>query len=741
MKQCYTLFLTLLLFPIVIWGSVPLKPLPEYANIAKHLSVMLPAKHISQAPFDDEMSIKAWTNLVNSLDFDRTMFTQEDLAKYEVNKTLIDDQIKVGDLSLGYDLVNLIRERLEQRYTFVTNALAEPFDFTVDETYLWKRKDAVRPKNREAQEKLWYAYLKNEMLAQILTRELDEKEDAQKAELKKTNQFTQVKPLQVKPFTPPLSEEEQVKADRIARTKALLEEEDLNLTPQERIKKRYRTYLDAYVEMDSETALQYFLSAVSNTYDPHTDYMSPMIFEEFNMGMNLSLHGIGASLRYDDGMLKIMEIMPGSPAERDMREIRLIEGDRIIGVAQGDGPMEDIMHKPMNRTIRKIRGPKGSKVLLKVIPASDKAGVTSKLVDLIRDEIKLEEQAVTGHVHQVTLSTNNVRKLGYVRIPTFYASMGEPLASSKFRSMTKDLVKYIASFNAQRVDGLIVDLRNNGGGSLIEAVQMTSLFACGPVVQVKDASRIQMINAPRIDESLAFRKPMIVLINRRSASASEIVAGALKDYGRAIIIGDTSTYGKGTVQTVLPLGSKRDGSEKITTAGFYRINGESTQLRGVTPDIVISSFYDALEMGEKTLPNAPPWTRIPAAYYAKISDVSPFIGPLTEKAKVRLAKDEEYNNAQKLIAHIKELNAQKTVSLERTKRLTMMTKERALRKIEEDELLPPRLQSHELREKKDYVLRESFNILSDYIDLRGGPHVPFDTNGNLNSRIFNLFGN
>lgn len=683
--------------------AAPLTPEPVYPEIARRVVRQLNTTHLSGERFGDHLSAVAWTNLVDALDFDRTLLTQEDLKRLEPLRTTIDDALASGNLAFGYDLMALVRERLAQRCDYAETLLADPatFDFSSDETYVWKRRKAERPADAAAQKQLWRSALRNEVLAITLAKELDAEEKAEKPQEDKPNYDT----------------------------------EDLSQPVEEVIRKRYRTLRDAYGEMDSETVLQRTLSAVANAYDPHTDYMSPMNFEDFSMEMNLTLCGIGATLRYDDGAVRITELMPGAPAASDTRDIRLQEGDRIIGVGQGDGPIEDIQHKPLNRTVRKIRGPKGTKVVLRVIPVSDKTGTRTKIVDLIRDEIKLEEQAVTGCVQRL----ENDRRLGYVRIPAFYAGAVSVDMGSDARSMTKDLLRYIQQFNAEHVDGMVIDLRNNGGGSLLEALSMTGLFVTGPAVQVRDARSVQVLPA---QGQVAFNKPLVVLVNRNSASASEIVASALQDYGRAIILGDSKSHGKGTVQTVQGLGgdSKVYGADRITTACFYRINGGTTQLRGVVPDLVLPSLYDALELGEDQLPGALPYTTVNPAYYAKTADLAPFLPRLKAASDARLAKDEQYLAAQKLINHVREANAEQVVTLNLEKRRTRMRAERQLQKAQDDLLSGAQRKKQGPTPENDPVLREALAILSDFIDLRGGPDEPVNTNGDLGSRLFRIFG-
>lgn len=691
----------------------PVSPEPVYPEIARRVVSQLGSSHLSGERFDDRLSAVAWTNLVDALDFDRTLLTQEDLRRLEPQRERLDDLLAEGDLSFGYELMQLVRERLEARCAYAEDLLKgpTPFDFSKDEQFVWKRRKAQRPADSEEQRALWRAALKNEWLALLLAKELDAEEGKASGGGK-----------------PGAGE-----------SPADDEDEDLRLPVPEIIAKRYRALRDAYGEMDSETVLQRFLSAVANAYDPHTDYMSPMNFEDFSMEMNLTLCGIGATLRYDDGLVRVTELMPGAPAARDTREIRLREGDRIIGVGQGDGPIEDIRHKPLSRTVRKIRGPKGSKVVLKVIPVSDKSGTRTKLVDLVRDEISLEEQAVTGRVDRVTSPGGEERRFGYVRIPAFYAGAVGGRGGADARSMTRDLLRYIQAFNADHVDGLVVDLRNNGGGSLLEALAMNALFVSGPVVQVRDARGVQVLPG---QGNVAFRKPMVVLVNRNSASASEIVASALQDYGRAIVIGDSKTHGKGTVQSVQGLGDNTVyGADRVTTACFYRLDGGTTQLRGVVPDIVIPSIYDALELGEDQLPGALPYTEIKPAYYAKTADLAPFLPRLRANSDRRLAKDAQYVASKRLVEHVRKANAERTVPLSINRRRERMRAERAMQKLQDEALSgPAKAKKQGPTAENDPVLREAFNILSDYIDLRGGPDEPVNTEGNLGNRLYRIFG-
>ncbi|MBQ7189567.1 MAG: carboxy terminal-processing peptidase [Kiritimatiellae bacterium] len=688
------------------------EPLPYYGTIAKKVARVVPAAHLLQHPLDDSISQKAWTNLITLFDFDHSYFLQSDLDRFSRMQFQIDDAIKEGDVSFGFEVYRVFRTRLQERYAFVTNELKKPVSFTVDESYRWRRKDAPWPANAQEQDELWRKRVKNELLVSKLARELE----AEKAASNKTAKAAA----------------ESAKEKNSSTNKPAL-------TPEENIAEKYKQYMLVIQDMDEESILQRYLSAVTMAYDPHSEYMSPMRKEDFDIDMNLTLCGIGAQLRSTDGTAMISEIIPGGPADRDKRPCKLVKGDKIIGVGQGDGEIESILHWPLNKAVRKIRGTKGSKVVLRVIPASDPSGTTTKLVDLIREEIKLEEQAATGHVSRVTLKDGSVRALGYVRLPTFYGTMEKKQGQPGFRSATADVAAQIAKFNSANVSGLILDLRNNGGGSLREAIDLVGLFIrSGPAVQVREPRQTVALKVQNELGAMAFRKPLIVMINRASASASEIVAAALQDYGRAVIVGDTKSHGKGSVQSVMPLGNPKYGSIKVTTASFYRINGSSTQIKGVHSDIVIPSALDGLEMmGEEKLPGALPWTQMEPALYIPVCDVSKFIPQLKEKSAVRLAKNERYARHARNAQHIRDVNERVEVPLEINERRKLMKSEDELQKLEDEE---EENANQKNKDKDDVILEETFNILSDLIDLQGDEDIPMETEGDLRSRMMRIFG-
>jgi carboxyl-terminal processing protease len=639
---------------------------------------MLPKYHVLQRKLDDEISQRAWTNLVTYYDFDHSVFLKSDLAALAEREKSLDDEIKSGDASFGFDVYNLYCRRLGERMDFVTNLLeTAEWDFSTNEMYRVKRKDAPWPETAAEAEEHWRRRLKNEMLVQILGAELD----------KSTN-----------------------KVDAAG-----------NLL------KKYRQYYTVLTEPDEEAVLQHYFSAIAMAYDPHSDYMSPASKEDFDMEMNLTLCGVGAVLQMDEGALKIVEVMTGGPVDRDGR---IKEGDKIVGVQQEDGEMEDVMWKPMKKTIKKIRGKKGTRVTLEIVPRSDSSGATKKRIELVRDEIKLEDQAATGRVETVTRGDFK-SKIGYIYLPGFYGTMDKRPSDPGYRSCAKDVAEYLATFNAEAVEGLVLDLRGDGGGSLREAVLLSALFVPGgPVVQIKDARNVGSLPIP-YGNPVAFRKPMVVLTDRASASASEIVAGHLQDTGRAIILGDGRTHGKGTVQTVFGMGPAQYGSMKITTARFYRIDGRSTQVEGVQADIRLPSLLDSLDIGEDKLPNALPFSRILPADYARCWNMQQYVPELRRLAEARLADDARYQKHLENVRGMKEISDREEVSLEREARKAQMAADRELRELDDgdeddenaEEKVSKRRKRNE-RAKDDVVLDSAFDILFDLIRLNGGAELP-----------------
>ena len=696
-------------------ANLDVKPQPHYGRIARKVASMLPTYHVTQQPLGEEISQRAWTNLVTMYDYGHVVFLKTDLEAFAPMEKRIGDALRRGDVSFAYEMHNVFVHRLEECVTYVTNLLeTTEFDFSAGEECQFDRKDAPWPATREERNELWRKRIKNELLSQILSRELD---DEEKAAGKKPRRKGSKKGA---------------RAEKKSGTNGVEKVDKPEPTPKENLINKYRHYL-AWVltELDDEKVMERYLLAASMAYDPHSAYMAPMSKDDFDMDMNLSLCGVGAVLSQsmDDGALEIKEVMKGGPMAR---EGSIKEGDKIVGVGQGDDPIEDVVWKSMRKSIKKIRGKKDTKVVLEV---TDKNGASRRRVPLIRDEIKLEDQAATGRVEKVVLNgVTNV--MGYVKLPAFYGTMDKRPNDPGYRSCSLDVAKWVARFNAEGAAGMVLDLRGNGGGSLREAVLLTALFVrpnpeqC-PVVQIREKSQIYVLPTFPDQPTFAWRKPLIVMIDRHSASASEIVAGALQDTGRAVIVGDTQSHGKGTVQTVLPMGREDNGSMKITTARFYRINGSSTQVKGVSSDIRLPSAIDErTDIGEDKLPNALPWSRIEPVACDAIWNMGSYVDQLKELSAARVKGSREWNRRFQLVRLCRETSERKTVPLEREARKRMMKEDRDifdeadgmedLDDVDEDE----GGRQAESARKNDIVLTEAMNVLSDIVRLTDGAEAP-----------------
>ena len=751
--------LVLLLSPLA-WGeeapsvaNLDIKPQAHYGKIASKVANMLPTYHVTQQPLGEEVSQRAWTNLVTMYDYGHVVFLQEDLDAFAPMQRRIGDALRKGDVLFVYDMHRVFVHRLEECVTFVTNLLnTAEFDFSVQEECQFDRKDAPWPTTREERNELWRKRIKNEMLAQILSRELDDEEKAAgKKPRKKAAKKKRHAPAETR--SPDRDKPQcitHVEVD-LDPTNAVETVEKPEPTPKENLINKYRHYL-AWVltELDDEKVLERYLLAASMAYDPHSAYMAPMSKDDFDMDMNLSLCGVGAVLSQsmDDGALEIKEVMKGGPLAR---EGSIKEGDKIVGVGQGDGPIEDVVWKSMRKSIKKIRGKKDTKVVLEV---TDKNGASRRRVPIIRDEIKLEDQAATGRVERVVLNgVTNV--MGYVKLPAFYGTMDKRPNDPGYRSCSFDVAKWVALFNTEGANGMILDLRGNGGGSLREAVLLTALFVrpnpdqC-PVVHIRENNQIYVLPTFPDQPTFAWRKPLIVMIDRHSASASEIVAGALQDTGRAVIVGDTQSHGKGTVQTVLPMGRADNGSMKITTARFYRINGSSTQVKGISSDIRLPSAIDErTDIGEDKLPNALPWSRIEPVKCDAIWNMGSFVDRLRSLSDARIKESSEWSRRFQLVKLCREASERKTVPLERAARKKMMKEDRDVFDEADDSLPDDEELAIEVSDgtekpkdgadenagekpdgeatdqrKNDLVLTEALNILSDLVRLTGGAEAP-----------------
>jgi carboxyl-terminal processing protease len=679
-------------------ASKPLAPDVQAAEVARYFEKMMPRLHLSHQPLDEGVATNALDLYLGMLDYDRTFFLASDIEEFKKEGTKQVERLHNGDVSLAFRIMERFKNRVRNRVEYADSLISKGFDCTVKETYVWKRKDQPWPANEQDWNELWRKKVKNEYVARLVAKQM--------ADSEKTNGVTKVEAAPGKTGT----------AGTNGATVVRASEADALLSPDAFLRKRYKQFLLVLEDSDAEFVLQRYFTAFTQAYDPHSEYMTPSTSEDFEIGMKLSLGGIGALLQSEDGAAKIEKIITGGPAARDGR---LKPGDKIIAVTQENGETVDIMHWPLYKAVGVIRGKKGSKVILTVIPASDISGSRTVKIQLVRDEVKLEDQEAKGDVTTVPGPDGKTNTIGVIDLPVFYADMkNRSNGGAEYKSSTRDVARIMADMKEKQVQGVILDLRDNGGGSLAEAVEMTGLFfPSGPVVQVRESRGVQVLNDP--DPETLYGGPLVVLVNRRSASASEILAAALQDYGRALIVGDAKTHGKGTVQSWQPLNERTPGlgSIKVTTHSFYRVAGGSTQMKGVVPDIIIPSVLDVLEVGEEYLPHAIPWTVISMARYDAFADLSPLVPGLRQKSEERRSKDHRFSAQKDVIERVRKHQQVSEISLNLQDRLELAREEKGLDKAQNEVLGEddPGKDPSQKNPDKDLVLKETERILADLI--------------------------
>ena len=669
---------------------VPLTQGPNDSNIARVVSMILERGHYLRQPMDDEISSKFLDRYLDSFDNLHIYFIQSDLDEFEKYRTRLDDLTeKEGDTTPGRVIFTRFLERLQQQYDYVTNVVAtEKFEFTGDDRFVLNRKTLPRPKDMAEARQLWRDRLRHEFLSEKLS--IGRPEEIAKAVMDKLK-ARQTPKEAVKAIEDKMSTEKAQDIAKLIEEKSKEKPELLAKAIQTKLEnenadeikkiitRRYTRILRALREYDNDDVLQVYLTALARVYDPHSDYMGKSELENFSIGMKLSLFGIGALLRSEDGFCKIQELKPG-PA---MRSKQIKPNDKIVGVAQGDDEFVDVVDMKLNKVVELIRGPKGSKVRLNVVPADAADPSVRKVVGLVREEIKLEDQEAKAKIIELPQGKDKLIRLGVIDLPSFYSAFeleGQKSGADQ-KSTTIDVARLIRKLVNESIAGIVLDLRRNGGGSLEEAINLTGLFIKeGPVVQVKGPEGEPIIERDR-ESQVFYDGPLIVLTSRFSASASEILAGALQDYGRALVVGDSSTHGKGTVQSLLQLApymrqrgiaataANNPGALKITIRKFYRASGSSTQLKGVVPDIILPSINNHMEVGEGSLDNPLPWDTIPAATYTKVNRIEPLLPELRKRSETRIALDRDFAIIREDIERYKKLVAEKSVSLNEAQRL------------------------------------------------------------------------
>ncbi|WP_349616674.1 carboxy terminal-processing peptidase [Azotobacter salinestris] len=653
---------------------------PDRDQVIASLNVveLLKRHHYSKPPLNDARSEKIYESYLKLLDPARSYFTAADIAEFDRWRAQFDDFLKGGDLQPGFTIYKRHLTRLAERLHFTLGLLekgVDNFDFERDESLLVDRENAPWAADKAALDDLWRKRLKDEALRMKIAGK---------------------------------------------EPKAI----------QELLIKRYRNQLSRLEQTRSEDIFQTYINAFAQTYDPHTNYLSPDNAENFDINMSLSLEGIGAVLQSDNEHVKVVRLVPAGPAEKSKQ---IAPADKIVGVAQANGEMVDVIGWRLDEVVKLIRGPKGSVVRLEIIPASNAPNdETSKVVAITREAVKLEEQAAKKSVLELP-HEGHTYKLGVIEIPAFYLDFkafraGDP----NYKSTTRDVKRLLSELKAEKVDGVVIDLRNNGGGSLQEATELTGLFIDqGPTVLVRNNDgRVDVL----ADENggTYYTGPMAVLVNRLSASASEIFAGAMQDYHRALIIGG-QTFGKGTVQTIQPL---NHGELKLTLAKFYRVSGQSTQHQGVIPDISYPDEVDTQEIGESALPEAMPWDSIRPAIRPEADPFKPFLNELKARHDQRTARDPDFVFTRNRLDLSRQLMQETTVSLNEGKRRAQHSSiesrqlaienerrkakgEELLTKLkDEDENALPLADDKSKKPEDDAYLAETGRILLDYLSLR-----------------------
>ena len=635
--------------------------------------------HYRQLRLNDELSSQVLDRFIKDLDPNRIYFSAADINGFEKFRHAIDDELRRGDLSIGFRIFNTYQERILGRLHYLLSQLDEgidQLDFDTDREIVIDRENAPWAASQEEADDLWRKRLKNAVLAM----RIDGLEDEEIAE---------------------------------------------------RLERRYRGQINRIQQNTAEDAFQFYINALARTFDPHTSYFTPHTSENFNISMSRSLEGIGAVLQSEDEYTRVVRLVPAGPADNAGQ---LKPADRIVAVGQEGEDLVNVIGWRLDEVVNLIRGPKGTKVRLEIIPAGSASEHATREISIVRNKVVLEDQAAQKKIITVPGEDRDLQ-LGVISIPAFYMDFdayrrGDP----NYTSTTRDVARLLGELREENIDGLMIDLRNNGGGSLQEATQLVSLFISqGPTVQVRDYRGRVNVDRDQFP-GVMYAGPMAVLVNRFSASASEIFAGAMQDYGRALIVGD-HTYGKGTVQTLLPL---NHGQLKITQAKFYRVSGSSNQHLGIVPDIIMPTLVDKEQIGESALPNALPWDQIDATDFDPLFDLSPYLPQLTKRHAERRSRDPEFlyverqlellreqrergplslNEAQRRAYH-EELD-QRRLEIENNRRKALgedpLESLAKLRTLEEQRALDPDFEEGE--DRPDAYLRETGAILGDLISM------------------------
>lgn len=667
------------LFIANIQAEIPLVDESEIVPAERHerateiITHIINTYHYKSRPLDDSLSTSILDRYLDSLDPNRSYFLASDISNFDKYRFKLDNRLKDEDLVPAFDIFKIYRKRVDERINHAIAMLDNDFDFTIEESYRFDRRDSDWARTKAELDEIWRKRVKNDVLNLLLAK----KDDAEYVDT---------------------------------------------------LTKRYERIRTNTFQLDSNDIFQTFINSYTTSIEPHTAYFSPRESENFDISMRLSLEGIGAVLTTENDYTVIQHIIPGGPADLSNQ---LHDEDKIIGVGQGkNGEIVDIIGWRLDDVVDLIRGPKGTTLRIEILPKNSGPEGPHKMITLVRNKIKLEEQAAKSSIIEIPESK---RKIGVINVPTFYIDFAAQARGDKnYKSTSGDVRKLIAKLKEASISGLIIDLRGNGGGSLSEALELTGLFIeKGPIVQTKDSTgRIDINDDP--DPSVVYSGPMAVLVDRNSASASEIFAGAIQDYQRGIIIGEP-TFGKGTVQNIVDLdrfisnADEEHGRLKTTIAQFFRVSGGSNQHRGVIPDIILPTANISSDYGEKSLDNALPWDQVKPAKYIKVMSTPDDISMAEARHKQRIKSDRAFQLLIEEQELIEETSNQKEISLLMSERKAEREKLQETREQLENEIriaqgLPPLNDNESNNESAgqeddtmDIILKEAGMILDDMI--------------------------
>lgn len=636
-------------------------------NVAVVVTSLMRREHISKHPLDDEISRRGFDMYLKNLDLMKLYFNQSDIDEFTKQRDNLDDMLKSGDVTFGYTVFERYLERLDDRLKLINNLLKVEHDFTVDEEMVTDPEQVRYAKDEAEAQERWRKRIKYDLLV--------------------------------------------LKGEKTEGKAAI-----------EKLSRRYSSFAKRMHQTDSDDLLQMYLTAITSSYDPHTTYMSPGALENFQIQMRLELDGIGAALQSTDGNTVVTKVVVGGAADKHGK---LKIDDKVISVGQGEeGEMVPVQDLRLDDVVKMIRGKAGTVVRLGVIPA----GMNESVVySITRAKIELKDSEARGVIFDDAKKPDgSPLKIGFIDLPSFYMDMegARNKENGEFKSTTRDVRKILDGFNAKKVDAVVLDLRHNGGGSLTEAINLTGLFINkGPVVQVKDSDgRVQHYDD--LDEGMAWEGPLVVLCSKLSASASEILAGAIQDYRRGLIIGDESTHGKGTVQSLQYLGPRlfdinnppNLGALKVTMQQFYRPNGDSTQKRGVLSDVVLPSVVNHIKgISEGDLEYALEFDRVPTSEFGKLTQVNEeLVGKLKTNSSARRSESEDFAKLARNIERYKEQKDKKSVSLNE-KEFFARRAELDADKEDEKQLEDPTNKSKDEVVKRDFYVNEVLTITAEYV--------------------------